>query len=139
MNLTRREAFALCAVAELALVALESAGLLDDDRPELCLAVVRRWCLGEATDDEIDDAARIATEAWEAAAERPSAPAYSCVDWLCLLAQDDLAGGVDAELRGYVMAHAVACLALHGEPRDAARARCERVFEGALTRVRMAG
>lgn len=139
MKQTHREVYALCEVAQMALTAVESAGLLTDDRPELSLAVVRRWCVGEADDDEVDDAARAATEAWEAADRAQSGPAYSCVDWLCLTAQDDLAGGVDPETFGYVLANAVECLVLAGENPEAARARAQRVYDAALRSLRKAG
>lgn len=47
------ETRALCAVCRLTLARTEELGLIDDDRPELVLAVIERWCAGEATSAEL--------------------------------------------------------------------------------------
>ena len=47
------ETHALCAVCRLALARTEELGLVDDDRPELVLAVIERWCAGEATSADV--------------------------------------------------------------------------------------
>ena len=99
------EFLALCDVASMALRAVEDGGALTDDRPELALAALRRWCAGEASLDDVDAAAGEATDAWSLAFNTPAATAFSAVDWLCLGAQDDL-DVVDDELRGRVLQNA---------------------------------
>src|SRR5690349_6447172 len=92
------EFLTLCDVAATALRSVEDAGLVADDRPELALTALRRWCAGELGPDEVDAAALDAADAWSQALHTPAATAYGAIDWLCLGAQDDL-GEVDDELR----------------------------------------
>lgn len=125
------EFMALCDVAALALHSAESMGALRDDRPELALAALRRWCVGEATLDEVDAAAAEATDAWSVAFDAPAAPAFSAVDWLCLGAQDDL-GAVDDELRSRVLDNTRDALVRAGEVPDAAEHRVQEAFRAAL-------
>jgi len=47
-----------------------------DDRPWLARRVLNRWCAGEATRDDLDDALRIAAEARAAAAAQVAAEAH---------------------------------------------------------------
>lgn len=125
------EFMALCDVAAMALARAETAGALHDDRPELCLAALRRWCAGDATLDEVDAAAQEATDAWSQGFTTPAAPAFGAIDWLCLGAQDAL-GAVDDELRAHVLANARDTLAALGEDVDAAAQQVQDTFRAAF-------
>lgn len=130
-----RELVALCDVAELALRAVEARGHLTDDRPELALATLRRWCAGACSVEELDAAAEAVSEAWSGAFETPAACAFAAVDWLCLAAQDELAV-VDEESRRRVLDNVRDALVALGEGRDAARARAQAAYRVALRAVR---
>jgi hypothetical protein len=131
------EFLALCDVAAMALRVVEDAGALTDDRPELALAALRRWCVGEATLDEVDEAAESATDAWSQAFETPAATAYGAVDWLCLGAQDDL-DVIDDELSSRVLENARDTLVALGEAHDAAVSRVSNSFRWSLATHRAA-
>jgi hypothetical protein len=126
---------ALCDVVELGLRALEARGGLTDDRPDLALATLRRWCAGEATEDELDAAADAASVAWTAAFGTPAGPAFAAVDRLALAAQDELAALDDAAVAG-VLGAVRDALAAGGERRDAAEARVRAAWRAARRRSR---
>lgn len=135
---TRRvppELAALCDVAELALRAVEARGQLADDRPELALATLRRWCEGRCAVEELDAAAAEATDAWSAGFSTPAACAYSAIDWLCLAAQDERPV-LDDEVRDRVLGNVRDALVALGEARDAAAARTAGAYRAALRRRR---
>lgn len=121
----------------MALRAVEDGGALTDDRPELALAALRRWCAGEASLDDVDAAAGEATDAWSLAFNTPAATAFSAVDWLCLGAQDDL-DVVDDELRGRVLQNARDTLVALGEEPAAAAQRVSDFFRRSLATRRAA-
>jgi hypothetical protein len=130
-----RELAALCDVADLALRAVEARGELTDDRPDLALATLRRWCERECSVEELDAAAEAASEAWSAAFGSPAERAFAAVDWLCLAAQDELAA-VDDESRRRVIDGVRDALVALGERRDAAGARVSAAYRAALRRRR---
>jgi len=66
----RRFAWACVAVCDFVVRRLEAARLLEDDRPEAIVASARRWCLREAPDDALNEAAGETTVAWAAAFEK---------------------------------------------------------------------
>jgi hypothetical protein len=129
------ELAALCDVAELGLRAVEARGLLGDDRPDLALATLRRWCEGRCTVEELDAAAAEATEAVSLGFATPAALAYGAVDWLCLAAQDERPV-LDDEVREWVLRNVRDALVALGEPREAAAARASGAYRAALRRRR---
>jgi len=130
-----RELLELCDLAEVALHAVEMRGLLSDDRSVMALAVVRRWCEGGCTEDELDDAAEAASRAWSEAFGTPVACAYGAVDALCLAAQDELPV-LDDEARDRVIDAVREQLVALGEARDAARAQVGEAYRAARRRRR---
>jgi hypothetical protein len=125
---------ALCEVTEAALRAIDAAGVLDDDRPELALATLRRWCAGTSTIEEVDLAANEATESWSAGFASPAArAAYGAVDWLCLIAQDQR-GTVDDEAIDHVVGNVRDTFIALGEAPLAATVKAGRLYATALRR-----
>lgn len=129
------ELAALCDVAEVALRAVEARGLLNDDRPELALATLRRWCEGRCPVEELDAAAAEASDAWSQGFATPAACAYGAIDWLCLAALDERPV-LDDEVRDGVLGNVRDALVALGEPREAAAARASGEYRAALRRRR---
>jgi hypothetical protein len=129
------ELAALCDVAELGLRAVEARGMLGDDRPELALATLRRWCEGRCTVEELDAAAVDANDAWVQGFATPAACAYHAIDLLCLAALDERSV-LDEEVRDEVLGDVRDALVALGEPPEAAAARVANERRAALRRRR---
>lgn len=126
---------ALIAVARLAHAEVERAGLLADDAPEQVLAAVARWCEspGEATEAEVREAACELTgsQSGHDPAKRARALLQGCARDVA----DSLSVGTALwreVLGSSARERAAACLAVLGEPEEAARARVTAVYEAAL-------
>jgi hypothetical protein len=131
----RAVALALCAVARAALDACERAGAVDDDRPELALATLERWCRGEATRADVRRA-RAGLAAWRAAsrwAPGPPADPLACVRGALWAAADFAARNLwSQERRSGACTGATRCLLAFEADEDAALARASNVYAAAL-------
>lgn len=121
------------AVARFAHDQLERAGLLTSDVPEQTIATAVRWCDGDATAEEMREAARglVLVDG------RPKTPTgylehcVACAAW----AVDDRTPQDEARA-SWGNAWAVDCLVACGEARAAAEARVAVVYEAARQEAR---
>jgi hypothetical protein len=106
-------------VASLVVSEAERAGHLDDDRPELALAELRRWCDGEGSPDAViaalDQVAEVFFE------HRAASAAAWCVLWACRV--QSARRGREAEVHESALARAREALMALGADADEARAR----------------
>lgn len=111
------------AVARMVLIELERAGQLSDDRPELALRAVERWCEGEGSIVDVMEALELSSVALSAHPD-----AARVVMWVCRI---NASPQRQNEVRAAVKARAVAVLVSLGEPARDAEHRVNAVWAGA--------
>jgi hypothetical protein len=98
---------------------VDRRGQLDDDRPELALAELRRWCDGEASPEAV--AAALELVVGTLFERRAAAAAARCVAWACRVRSAH--AGRAADERAAVQARGREALEALGVEADEARAR----------------
>lgn len=136
---TLRQILGLCAGVRVAMDAVESAGLLDDDRAWGVLTVMERWCAGEVEPGEVEEAlgvcAALAEELRSPAAGRSPALAIlgAAVDCVARAVRDARwAGDSPVAIDRTALSWAEAVLEVLGEDEDGARLRVTGAWAIAL-------
>lgn len=111
---------ALVAVARLVLIEVERAGMMRDDRPEIALSEVERWCDGKASLPDVMGALdQVASATWEHGEGNEAA---AIVMWVCRV------NSRQREVERTVLRKSIELLVRLGEARDAAEHRIQSVF-----------